>query len=671
VAHNSKPAIAGIALLLALLGASGACSKAELPSHGAAEPKPAEQKMAPPEPKEDKKEVPAAIARIQQDEVPPEPFPVVGGVPGGLPGGVVGGVLGGIVGTLPQPASAPPPPPPPPGLPLVWNAWIEDDSPLFAFQPVQSLKPSQDYIVGVDLAPFAYKAAQGAIESRPASSSLRKWLDAQNKDVVRLKALVVPDPAFFTKSAESFVDLTIDRRSIDRYYALSPIPPQPPDLMSDLRTSTHPAYRFGYLTSTPLKVHTGAGREGRTYLAISFWNGIEPLDSIVVPVCVSRSDAAGACGSATDPIVGISNAGRWNVGTPDPGAETPAASLHFIETPTATLAVLLAAGAASDPVTWQIDDTLEAISRKVATLLANYATAGSDEFRRDTGQSLFDALVPPANAAAGREAFKELLAERRKPDASPDPPVIWVRVDPQVPSQIFSIPLALAALDREMLGDWFRVQSTLRRQDYRPLDACISNWVKLLPPPGAGDFEKARPFMAERIPGGFTDNFGNNPLTFSKWMRDYDHPVAEPTVLLTLSHYFKGGISFNQHDWVAPDAILRSFTQPSVALIEGCDGAEPGADDFLQRLNMVGFQAIITTTGPVKAYMAGQYFKLLSQVLEDKPGYTLSQAHFEAVKELKNAKPENSLGDTLPYGLSALIFSLLGDGSLKVCPLHP
>jgi lipid-binding SYLF domain-containing protein len=85
------------------------------------------------------------------------------------------------------------------GRPLTWNAWIEDGAPQLSFRPLQNLRPSQDYIVGVDLAAFAYRASAGAIGSRPVGSSLRKWLDLpenKNKDVVWLKALVVPDPAF-------------------------------------------------------------------------------------------------------------------------------------------------------------------------------------------------------------------------------------------------------------------------------------------------------------------------------------------------------------------------------------------------------------------------------------------------------------------------------------------
>jgi protein TonB len=53
------------------------------------------------------KEIPKAVAIIQEDTLPPSTASAVVGVPGGIPGGVAGGVLGGI-------GAAPPPPPPPP-----------------------------------------------------------------------------------------------------------------------------------------------------------------------------------------------------------------------------------------------------------------------------------------------------------------------------------------------------------------------------------------------------------------------------------------------------------------------------------------------------------------------------------------------------------------------------
>lgn len=84
-------------------------------------------------------------------------------------------------------------------------------------------------------------------------------------------------------------------------------------------------------------------------------------------------------------------------------------------------------------------------------------------------------------------------------------------------------------------------------------------------------------------------------------------------------------------------------------------------------MNLKGFQAIVTTTGVVTPRMAAQYFDLLDKRLVSHP--SLSMAHFYAVQQLKQAKPADAFAQS--YGLKALIFTLLGDGSLKVCPLSP
>jgi len=52
--------------------------------------------------------IPKAVAKINEQQPPPEASGVVGGVPGGMPGGTPGGVLGSILAGV-----APPPPPPP------------------------------------------------------------------------------------------------------------------------------------------------------------------------------------------------------------------------------------------------------------------------------------------------------------------------------------------------------------------------------------------------------------------------------------------------------------------------------------------------------------------------------------------------------------------------------
>jgi hypothetical protein len=71
----------------------------------------------------------------------------------------------------------------------------------------------------------------------------------------------------------------------------------------------------------------------------------------------------------------------------------------------------------------------------------------------------------------------------------------------------------------------------------------------------------------------------------------------------------------------------------------------------------------VATTTSVDPIMAGKYFNLLAERLETNknlPDYSLSKAHFDAVRDLKTKES---------YGAEALIYSLLGNGALRVCPL--
>jgi hypothetical protein len=498
---------------------------------------------------------------------------------------------------------------------------------------------------------------------------LRKWLAAQTNPQVRLKVLVVPDPASFGASDQRFVDFTIDRTAIDRYFGQSAAPARPADAMADLQRNAAPDYRFGSLADGELLTLRTKDYQGLGFLTVSFWSGMTPIDSMVMPVCVSDSDASDACGTVTAPVVSVSNTDRRNVGAPDPVAETWAASLHLIEVPTYTVAVLQTRDADSAPITWQLDGTLSDLASTVGSLLNNFSTATNDQSIRDTGGALFNAVFPPgaSRAKPARAAIQNMLAGRKIQARQSIPPLIWVRVDPQNPEKIFSVPMAIAAVDGELLGDWFRVQSTLPRQDYRTLDACISRWMKLLPPSAPdSEFADAQDFINKRVKGG-VDDYQNNLHTFTNWLMAETPAVMEPAVLFMLNHYYEGGIGFNQRDWVAPTSIVRPFLRPSVAIIEGCEGAHPYRDAFIQGLNRAGIQAIITTNGPIKPLMAGQYFDSLNAVLDGNPSYDFSLAHFKAVQALKGEK-RNKL-DAASYGLFAHVFTLLGDGSVKVCSL--
>jgi hypothetical protein len=154
---------------------------------------------------------------------------------------------------------------------------------------------------------------------------------------------------------------------------------------------------------------------------------------------------------------------------------------------------------------------------------------------------------------------------------------------------------------------------------------------------------------------------------FDAWVKQDE--TAEASALLTLSHHTQGKLCFD--DELCPNVsvlavdIKKRFKWPSVAIINACGTARPGASDFISALNRQGIAAIIATSTSVDATMAGKFLDILATMLRDnsaKTGYTLERAKFDAVRQLSSIKEKGQA-----YGPRALIYSFLGNGSLQVC----
>jgi hypothetical protein len=226
---------------------------------------------------------------------------------------------------------------------------------------------------------------------------------------------------------------------------------------------------------------------------------------------------------------------------------------------------------------------------------------------------------------------------------------------------------------KHFLGDLFRVLSPLPFQNYQPQEACISRWVMVMAPDEDQTPKELVDARKELSPWGNacrdTDCIESIP-EFQRWIGD-ETPEKQSTALLILGHYEDDSITFDHKVFVSPSAIAKHFQVPSVAIIDACAAVAPGADSFVKYLNAAGFQAVVATTTTVTPVMAGQYFNLLAQQLEKHKGetdYTISKANFDTVHALETAKPDPG-SSASPYGAKALIYSLLGNGSLRLCPL--
>jgi hypothetical protein len=61
--------------------------------------------------------------------------------------------------------------------------------------------------------------------------------------------------------------------------------------------------------------------------------------------------------------------------------------------------------------------------------------------------------------------------------------------------------------------------------------------------------------------------------------------------------------------------------------------------------------------------MGGQFLKMFMELLAQHPDYTVSRARYEAVKAV--GKLHGS--EDKPYGPEALVFTLVGNGGLRLC----
>jgi hypothetical protein len=65
--------------------------------------------------------------------------------------------------------------------------------------------------------------------------------------------------------------------------------------------------------------------------------------------------------------------------------------------------------------------------------------------------------------------------------------------------------------------------------------------------------------------------------------------------------------------------------------------------------------------------MSGRFLNILMRLLgehRNDPVYSLARARFDAVKELSEIPKDK------PYGPRALIYSLIGNGGVRLCPVE-
>lgn len=568
---------------------------------------------------------------------------------------------------------------------VVWNVWAEESDNL-PFKRVAHLIPNSTYLLALDLSAFSYgKDKEGVVTlppTEPFKEWLAKWLEQEPmRQTVSLTALLLPDPAYFESPAKSVDDLSVNLDKIRRLRSGDGIPVEGEPfyiLAREKARGKDPDFSFGRVT---FKITTRA-REGHASVGFSLWKDNYPVGEVSVRLCVaSKASAAVTCQGIKQVEYGLMGIDSLRVASEK--APFPDAALHFLELePNKGMGVFRAADWPEGKyVTWKLDDSIENLHGYLnEAMLRDLALSQYNITKlRKSGQRLYE-LFFPINAEGGlsaRNALEDFVRRHLGSTPSPteDQPSIFVRMVPKGPNPSPMVPLGFVAVEvgetPEFLGLHFRIETPLPLQTYRSNSECASRWVLVLPPADAIDtrLQNARRPLTPRISEWRERATVHEKMdTFEEWV-SAPGPEEAATALIVVSHHDRNRLFFADDDSILSRSVTRGFSKASVAILVGCGTGGPAALDFIKRFSERGMETVIATHIELEDEMAGHFIDCLTQEVERSkavPGVTLSRTYFAALRCLRTRKSDKT--NATVYEARVLLFSLLGNGNLRLCP---
>ena len=593
-----------------------------------------------------------------------------------------------------------------------WNIWQEQDSDTPSFKPLRVLvKGGTKYSLFVDLSAVRYTTAS-SVRSIPIDALLKAALDQKEGSSTNIDLVLIPDGIFLELQTEKDkagrIPINLKRWRAATKNDFSTIR----DPFKYLEDKPDADFRFGHqMFGIQTKEKSGKG-----YIAISVWVDNKPVDEISVPICVvdSATEAAIAvCDQLPATEYSFKGVNPFSHGS------LPDAALHLIQLNSMTLAGVFSCrdcptATGSKYLTWVLRNSpttlRDALNNQVvipfedATLKPDTA---SNSLFLNGGRALYNLIFqdnsgtvePSAAEIAFRDFIKRVLQNEqtekntigltaeRYPSVSSSTgetlesngqkatrPSLFVRLLPESPEIAFAVPLDLMAVPisegrEEFVGFHVKVYSPLEVQDYSVPQSCINSWRLFVPGPDILDGSEMGRARQPFIEGIADFRAWRNHATVDFTVAGFDGWIgqraesAQSTALVTLSHHSSGKLCFSdpacsRGESIKEANIWRGFPLPSLAVINACGTAAPGASEFVRHLNSRGIQTVIATSATVDGEMAGNFLQLLMDQLRasTNPLYTVSDAKFDAVKVL---------GKT--YGPKALVYSFLGNDSLRAC----
>jgi hypothetical protein len=544
---------------------------------------------------------------------------------------------------------------------LVWNLWVAT-APGPKFSPIKTLKPNANYLVVLDLSGLSYATQDSNVLAAYATERFQaefdSWLGIQDLPDLALDVTLVSIDGGLSIVGRNTETMVLD---LERARAFSPKrgTRQPTPTMKEV-ARLHPEFQFGRVV---FNLETGA-KQGRRALAMSVWSqtGV-PLEEIGFEVCIADSDQhyAERCGDAhgalTTNFVGIDSvrAAAENPSYPD-------LSLHVMAPfPDRSVAVVLKNNQSGDIFNW----SLGLLPGQLEAQLLNAVRGAIDSAKDDAamaaaGSALVNLLFTSESGEKGARAAKAFRMALT--GAADSKPTLFVRGIGALP---LVFPIQLMAFDDRFVAGMARVEMPLPIQLYGSNQPCIDAWTMVSPPPGVSDAALTR--VREQASGYLeeweaTTHHYSDLADFGTWIKDGEDGEQ---ALFFIGHHEADAFRFESEGRrLISSGIGRSFSAPSLAILNGCGTAASPGNDLVRRLNRMGMSGLVATAANIEAEMAGDFVECLDTTLiAGDQGSTLRDL-YDGMLDCLSQKVDSK---SRPWGARRFKYLLVGNGAIRVC----